>query len=396
MSDWLDPGWRSAADEWIVQQLDRIGLEPVGPFDQMHDRPWSTVIRVPTQAGNVFFKAVASPLRHEVALTELLGARRPDCIPPPLAVDLDRGWMLLEDGGRTLRDVIADERDLGRWADVLPLYAGVQIDLVGDVHGLLELGVPDLRLEVLPGKVEELLDEVGDLPADERGKVAASLPWVREACAELCAAGIPETIQHDDLHDAQVFVRDGRYLLLDWGDACVSHPFFSLAVTLDGVIAWGVDDVQGSAQTEPFRGAYLAPFRGRTSSDLVAASATARRLGWLCRAVNGRLSQPRTRAPDSGSGCSSTVERSPGDAGAPCIPKSIETQRADTFAIGSSAVACSVSCVAEGSGLGEARPETEGDHHSLNRHHRTRGRIAVLRRRNAAFTGSSLSQVSVI
>ena len=38
--------------------------------------------------------------------------------------------------------------------------------------------------------------------------------------------------------------------------------------------------------------AYLAPYRGRTSSDLGAVSATARRLGWLCRAVNGRLAQP--------------------------------------------------------------------------------------------------------
>ena len=29
--------------------------------------------------------------------------------------------------------------------------------------------------------------------------------------------------------------KDGRYLLLDWGDACVTHPYFTLAVTLDGV-----------------------------------------------------------------------------------------------------------------------------------------------------------------
>ena len=83
-------------------------------------------------------------------------------------------------------------------------------------------------------------------------------------------AGLPETIQHDDLHDAQIFVRDDRYLLLDWGDACVSHPFFTLAVTLDGVIAWGVDDVEASEPTEPYRDAYLEPFRGLTTSDLVA------------------------------------------------------------------------------------------------------------------------------
>ena len=184
----------------------------------------------------------------------------------------------MEDGGQTLRELITVERSLDRWAEVLPLYAGVQIDLAGDVAELLALGVPDLRLEVLPAKAEATLDEIVDLPDDERRRLAGSLPWVRGACEELAAAGIPETIQHDDLHDAQVFVRDGRYLLLDWGDACVSHPFFSLAVTLDGVISWGVDDVEGSAPTEPFRDAYLEPFRGRTASDLVALSTTARRL----------------------------------------------------------------------------------------------------------------------
>ncbi len=89
------------------------------------------------------------------------------------------------------------------------------------------------------------------------------------------------------MDDVQVFVRDGRYLLLDWGDACVSHPFFSLAVTLDGQLAWGLDDVQGSVDTAPFRDAYLGPFAtwsGR--DDLADAAEIARRLGWVCRAAN--------------------------------------------------------------------------------------------------------------
>ena len=200
--------------------------------------------------------------------------------------------MLMEDGGQTLRDLIGIERDLSRWSDVLPLYASVQIDLMGDLTELLALGVPDFRLATLPEKVEAVLEEIVDQPEEERRRLAGCMPWIREACEELGSAGIPETIQHDDLHDAQVFVRDDRYLLLDWGDSCVSHPFFSLAVTLDGVISFGVDDVRGSAPTEPFRDAYLEQFRGRTSSDLVALSETARRLGWLCRAINSRLSQP--------------------------------------------------------------------------------------------------------
>jgi hypothetical protein len=292
VSDWADPEWRAGADAWIAEQLTQLGLERAGTFDQVHDRPWSTVIRVPTTRGNVFFKAVASSLRHEAALTELLGARRPDCIPPPLAVDSAEGWILQEDGGQTLRQLVEVERDLSRWNEVLPLYAGVQIDLASDVTELLAIGVPDFRLASLPTSFEAVLDQIVEQPDEERRRLRASVPWVREACDELAAAGLPETIQHDDLHDAQIFVRDGRYLLLDWGDACVSHPFFTLAVTLDGVISWGIDDVEASEPTEPYRDAYLEPFRGLTTSDLAGLAQTARRLGWVCRALNSRRSQP--------------------------------------------------------------------------------------------------------
>jgi aminoglycoside phosphotransferase (APT) family kinase protein len=115
------------------------------------------------------------------------------------------------------------------------------------------------------------------------------VPRVAELCEELAALGIPDTIQHDDLHDGQVCVRDGRHLVLDWGDSCVTHPFLSLAVPLEGVIAWGLDDVEDSVDTAPFRDAYLAPFAERYDGDLAAASRIAVRLGWACRAVNGHL-----------------------------------------------------------------------------------------------------------
>jgi Phosphotransferase enzyme family len=288
---WTDPAWRAEADDWIGEHLGRLGLEPAGEPDQLHVRDWATVIRLPTSRGDVYFKATMPALRHEVALTEVLAARRPDCIPQLLASDRTRGWMLMEDGGTRLRDLITTESELRRWLDVLPLYASVQIDLTADTDELLALGVPDLRLTTLPGAIEALLGEITDVSGQERQRLETALPEVKEMCDELASAGIPETIQHDDFHDAQVYVRDDRYLLLDWGDACISHPFFSLAVTLDGVIAWGVDDVENSIATEPFRDAYLEPFRARTTSDLVALAQTARRLGWLCRAVNSRAWQ---------------------------------------------------------------------------------------------------------
>jgi hypothetical protein len=192
--------------------------------------------------------------------------------------------MLMRDAGRRLREVVAEERSLARWHDVLAAYARLQLACEDDVDAFLALGVPDRRLAVLPDAYAALLAALGEpdegWPTPER---------VAELCRELAAYGIRETIQHDDLHDGQIFLGEGTHLLLDWGDSCVSHPFFSLSVTLEGVVAWGVDDVAGSEELGPYVESYLRPYRDRYDGDLGAAAALAMRLGWVCRAVNGHL-----------------------------------------------------------------------------------------------------------
>ena len=290
MSGWTDPLWLAEAHEWIHEHVARLGAVAVGTIDQPHVRPWSTVMRVPTDRGDVYFKANTASLRHEAALVTVLAARRPDLVPPLLAVDVERGWMLMTDGGTRLREIIERDRDLTCWLEILPLYAGLQIDLADQVDEMLAAGVPDLRLSTLPSQYEQLLDDLVELPSDDRRRLEGNVSQVREMSDELAGYGLLETVQHDDFHDGQVFVRDGRYLLLDWGDACISHPFFTLSVTLEGGLAWGLDDVQGSVDVRPFRDAYLDPFiRIADSSDLEAASETAMRLGWVCRAVNAHL-----------------------------------------------------------------------------------------------------------
>jgi hypothetical protein len=114
---------------------------------------------------------------------------------------------------------------------------------------------------------------------------------IDELCERLAASGIPDTIQHDDLHDGQVFVQDGAVRVFDWGDAVVSHPFLSMSVALEGVIAWGLDDVQGSEELAPYRAAYLGPFeRFASRPELEGALDAALRLGWVSRVVG---SDPR-------------------------------------------------------------------------------------------------------
>lgn len=295
--DWSDPAWRDEVRAWVGSALTRLGARAAGAAVDVHVRPWSLVLRIPTDRGDVFFKANTPSLRHEAAVVAVLAERRPDCVPRLLASDAERGWMLMEDAGMRLRELIERERSLTRWLEVLPLYASVQIDLAERADELVAHGAPDLRLARLPAAYERLLDEVAGLPPGQAQRLREAVPRVEAMCEKLAAHGQPETIQHDDLSDGQVYFRDGRYVVLDWGDACVSHPFFSLAVTLEGVIAWGVDDVQGSVDVAPFRDAYLEPFARRgagTVEELADACGTAMRLGWVCRAVNGHRSGSET------------------------------------------------------------------------------------------------------
>ena len=218
---WVQPEWLAEVHAWI-----REHAEPTAELEQGHVRWWSTVIRVPTSSGDLYFKAVSDVHAFEPALTAELGRVRPGRVTELVAVDLDRRWMLMRDAGTRLRELISSDHDLHHWEELLPLYADLQIAVAPELERLLELGVPDERLAGLPARYERLLDERPDgLTSDDYERLREAVPEVARMCRQLAAYGIPETIQHDDLHDGNVFVRDGRYVVFDWGDACVSHPF---------------------------------------------------------------------------------------------------------------------------------------------------------------------------
>jgi hypothetical protein len=188
------------ADRWI-----RAHVEPTGEIEVVHERPWGVVRHVPTSRGDVWFKACSAVQAFEPALTATLAARHPERLPAVLAHEDERAWLLLEDAGAPLGFDVGVEP----WLPILPLYAELQLEEAKHVAGLLDLGVPDRRLAAFP----ELYD-------------GRRKPQFVELCAELDARGIPDSIQHDDLHGANVY----GSRILDWGDSCISHPFLTMYV----------------------------------------------------------------------------------------------------------------------------------------------------------------------
>jgi hypothetical protein len=282
---WLEPEWRGEAEAWIREHA-RVS----GPIEQPHVYPWATVLRVPTAEGDLWFKATTPEIHgFEPRLTAILAEVFPDRVTELTALDAERGWMLMRDAGTRLRDLAEPPSRLSRWEEILPLYAEIQIALAPRADELLALGVPDERLAGIPAKVEALLEddralmlgESDELTAAQRDELRRRMPELRALVEELKAFGIPETIQHDDFHDGQVFVEHGRYRLLDWGDSCISHPFHTLTVTLRAA-AWKHGLEPGSDELSRLRDAYLEPFGAPAeAADLAYRTGTlARALAW--------------------------------------------------------------------------------------------------------------------
>lgn len=290
---WDRPGWLAEAQAWITTVVEARGLTITGSLEQPHVRPWSTVLYVPTSVGPHYFKAVAPALAHEPALTEMLGHWQPGRTVQPLAVDRERGWMLLPDGGVQLREVMRQVRGLEHWEVLLPAYAELQQALVSHLPATLGIGTPDRRLATLPAQYEHLLndgDAVGlglpeGLTVDEHQRLFALALQLATSCAELASYAVPESLHHGDLHDGNIVVRGGTYRFFDWGDSCAAHPFFSLRTAFVSIEhTLGLDE--GDPAFARLRDAYLEPWTGReTRLRLQQAFSLAQPLAALCGAL---------------------------------------------------------------------------------------------------------------
>ena len=76
------------------------------------------------------------------------------------------------------------------------------------------------------------IDQPSGLITEQYRRLLALFPRVVELCEELATHTIAETLNHGDLNGGNVLLSSGRSIFLDWGDACVSHPFYSLRIVL--------------------------------------------------------------------------------------------------------------------------------------------------------------------
>jgi len=232
--------------------------------------------------------------RHEPRLTALLDREFPGLVPEVLALHPDRPWMLVAEGGKKLGDVYSGDELLRAWREILPRCAQLEREITPRTEEILGFGTPDRRAAPLLAGFDEIVanepavsgQRADRLTDEERRALLSVRPRMVEALHGLAALGINDTLQHDDLHHHNVLVRDGRMVIFDWGDSCVSHPFLTLAVTMR-FAAQKTGHAEASPEILALRDAFLEPWSDRASPrELRGAAELGRRIGQVSRTLS--------------------------------------------------------------------------------------------------------------
>ena len=230
---WEAIGWHDAACGWISDQLASLGFTIQDPIVQQRAWGLSCTMKISAEKGEVYFKATPPFMAHEGLAMQAVAERCPELLPPPLAIEPERGWLLMQDYGS---DMLHECPDITRWEEALRLFSQAQVEQVERVQQWLSLNIPDRRL----GRMVEMIDPLiascsqmltggaNGLSDAELGDLRSLSMPLKLMCARLADFGVPHTLVHGDL-GGNILIRDGGYTFFDWTDVCISHPFFEMA-----------------------------------------------------------------------------------------------------------------------------------------------------------------------
>ena len=267
----------SEAMPWIDSRLAEHGMTRTGSPGDPRVRPWATVISIPTDQGIVWFKAASPATAHEIGLYPLLIAEAPGLVLHPIATDPARAWMLLPDGGISLRHAVPADAQDEYLLRIVPRYAQLQRGMAKHVRAMLSIGVPDMQPHTMVDRFDEAIAAAEALARasgalediDAIRRVAAVRSRFQSWSETVASFPIAASIDHSDLHANNMLLPEGirgRARIYDWGDSVIAHPFSTLLVMLRSLM----DELQ-TTPNDPrlarVRDAYLGSFADVAGHD---------------------------------------------------------------------------------------------------------------------------------
>ncbi len=237
---WTSAVWETAE---FREELREFVVTAVGEptvFEPVKIRPWSTVWRAEADGRIYFAKQNCPGQAHEARLVSALALIAPAYVVPVVAADAGRDLLLTADLGHTLYER-GDDQDVDLWSRIVRDAAQLQRAVVPRAE---DLGLTQMLPECATTYVGDAIGRLGALPAgDPRrvpeevvGRLRALLPTIERWSDQVAELDLPLTLNHNDLHTANVVATNGPEIPLrffDFGDAVIAEPLGALLIPLN-------------------------------------------------------------------------------------------------------------------------------------------------------------------
>jgi hypothetical protein len=228
---WEQRGWFKMTQESMLDIADRVDMLPEGDVEQQSVWARSSVTRLETRQGTLFFKAVPPLFSYEPVVTRVLSLRYPNRVPEVLAVNVAKSWMLIREGKGI---PLGESQRLEDWKRAIQQFAEIQIDLSDSTHSLVAVGLPDRNVDYLHSQIDRLMiDLPSTLDEEEKQALRRAAFALKMMCYDLLEYKVPLSLTHGDLWSEHIRVLDdGSIQFANWSDSSVSHPFFDVPIFL--------------------------------------------------------------------------------------------------------------------------------------------------------------------
>lgn len=241
---WSNPGWFAQMKDEFTNRLEELGFPEADSIEQVRTWERSSVLRAKIGEEYLYLKSVPNMFAYEPNVAYWLSKKFPRHAAPVIGhyynEDLGHYMIMPHYDGRWLDQV----QDLHHWEKVIVGYAFLQKSLVRHVPQLTEFGVIRRDIEHLAVDAAKMIADVDMLQTGKKPLsdqeiqgLRSALPAIRSACEQLCRFSVPLSLDHGDLWSGQVVIQkdisEPTYLINDWSDCSITHPFFSIPFFLE-------------------------------------------------------------------------------------------------------------------------------------------------------------------
>jgi len=202
--------------------------------EKIQDTPWSFVARFETSQSYVYLKHTPHLLALESNILQMLRGEFHAPVAEVIAHNDKLDCFLMKDAGKPLRGMLKKQFNAELFCKAIDQFTSMQLSVADHVNKLIDIGVPDWRLNKLPDLFAQLLTEKDLLIEDgllenEITELEKLIPKVAELCNELSAYSIKQSIVQPDFNDNNTLIDEFQNItIIDLGEIVISHPFFSL------------------------------------------------------------------------------------------------------------------------------------------------------------------------